>query len=69
MLFALSIGSIAIAPSDPTTVYVGTGEAGGSLDSFFLGVGIYRITNADTTPVVRSNRKCRILMDEPSAKF
>jgi hypothetical protein len=47
----LAIGSIAIAPSDPTTVYVGTGEAGGSLDSF-LGVGIYRITNADTTPVV-----------------
>ncbi len=47
----LAIGSVAIAPSDPTTVYVGTGEAGGSLDSF-LGVGIYRITNADTSPVV-----------------
>ncbi len=47
----LSIGSVAIAPSDPTVVYVGTGEANGSLDSF-LGVGIYRITNADTTPVI-----------------
>ncbi|MEP6944896.1 MAG: FG-GAP-like repeat-containing protein [Acidobacteriota bacterium] len=47
----LAIGAVAIAPSDPTTVYVGTGEAGGSLDSF-LGVGIYRITNADTAPVV-----------------
>lgn len=47
----LAIGSVSIAPSDPTTVYVGTGEAGGSLDSFF-GVGIYRITNADTSPVV-----------------
>ncbi len=48
---SLAIGSIAIAPSDPTTVFVGTGEAAFSADSFF-GVGIYRITNADTTPVV-----------------
>ncbi len=48
---SLSIGSIAIAPSDPTTVFVGTGEAALSADSFF-GVGIYRITNADTVPVV-----------------
>jgi photosystem II stability/assembly factor-like uncharacterized protein len=47
----LAIGAVAIAPSDPTTVYVGTGEAGGSVDSFF-GVGIYRINNADTAPVV-----------------
>jgi hypothetical protein len=48
---SLAIGSIAIAPSDPTTVFVGTGESAFSADSFF-GVGIYRITNADTTPVV-----------------
>jgi hypothetical protein len=47
----LSIGSIAISPTDPSTVYVGTGETSFSLDSFF-GVGIYRITNADTEPVV-----------------
>jgi photosystem II stability/assembly factor-like uncharacterized protein len=47
----LAIGAVAIAPSDPTTVYVGTGESAASQDSFF-GVGIYRITNADTTPVV-----------------
>jgi hypothetical protein len=47
----LAIGSVAIAPSDPTIVYVGTGEAAFSADSFF-GVGIYRITNADTNPVV-----------------
>ncbi len=44
----LAIGSIAIAPSQPTTVYVGTGEPQGSCDSFF-GVGVYRITNAETT--------------------
>src|SRR5688500_11908860 len=46
-----SIGSIAISPSDPTTIYVGTGETSFSADSFF-GVGIYRITNADTNPVL-----------------
>lgn len=47
----LAVGAVAIAPSDPTTVYVGTGESGLSGDSFF-GVGIYRITSADTAPVV-----------------
>ena len=49
--FSLAIGSVAIAPSSPSTVFVGTGEAAFSGDSFF-GVGIYRITNADTTPVI-----------------
>lgn len=48
---SLAIGAVAIAPSDPTIVYVGTGEAHFSGDSFF-GVGVYRITNADTTPVL-----------------
>ncbi|MEO6391760.1 MAG: VCBS repeat-containing protein, partial [Pyrinomonadaceae bacterium] len=48
---SLAIGAVVIAPSDPTIVYVGTGEANFSGDSFF-GVGIYRITNADTSPVV-----------------
>ena len=47
----LSIGAIAIAPSDPSTVFIGTGETAFSADSFF-GVGIYRITNADTNPVI-----------------
>ncbi|HTC95498.1 MAG TPA: Ig-like domain repeat protein [Terriglobales bacterium] len=48
---SLSIGAIAIAPSQPSTVFVGTGEANLALDSFF-GVGVYRIDNADTSPVV-----------------
>jgi len=47
----LSIGSITIAPSDPSTVFVGTGETSFSADSFF-GVGVYRITNADTNPIL-----------------
>src|SRR5207248_4817275 len=45
---SLSIGSIALAPSNPHILYVGTGEANLSLDSFF-GVGLYRIDNVDTT--------------------
>lgn len=49
---SLAIGAVAIAPSNPSTVYVGTGEAHSSCDSFF-GVGLYRITNADSaTPTV-----------------
>jgi uncharacterized repeat protein (TIGR01451 family) len=45
---SLSIGALALAPSDPTILYVGTGEANGSLDSF-AGVGLYRIDAAPTT--------------------
>ena len=48
---SLAMGSVAIAPSQPSTVFVGTGESSFSADGFF-GVGVYRITNADTTPVV-----------------
>lgn len=48
---SLSIGAIAVSPSDPTTVFVGTGESTLSCKSFF-GVGVYRITNVDTTPVL-----------------
>jgi hypothetical protein len=49
---SLAAGSIAISTSSPTTVYVGTGEPGGSCDSFF-GVGLYKITNAEAvTPTL-----------------
>ena len=43
---SLSIGDIAIAPSNPDVIYVGTGEAnagGGSLA--YDGVGVYKSTN------------------------
>jgi hypothetical protein len=43
-----AIGSLAVAPSSPTTLYVGTGEANRSGDSYF-GVGLYRIDNAATS--------------------
>ena len=48
---SLAIGALALAPTDPTILYVGTGEANGSCDSYF-GVGLYRIDNADTSPVL-----------------
>ena len=49
---SLAIGAIAIAPSQPDTIFVGTGEPQFSGDSFF-GVGIYRIDNASTaTPTI-----------------
>ena len=48
---SLAIGALALAPSNPSILYVGTGEANGSADSFF-GVGLYRIDNADTAPVL-----------------
>jgi hypothetical protein len=48
---SLAIGAITIAASSPATVYVGTGEPNYSGDSFG-GVGLYRIDNADTAPVL-----------------
>ncbi len=44
---SLAIGAVAIDPVTTTTVFVGTGEGNLSLDSFF-GVGLYRITNAES---------------------
>jgi hypothetical protein len=46
---SLAIGALALAPSDPTKLYVGTGEFNGCGDCFF-GVGLYRIDTVDTTP-------------------
>ena len=45
---SLAIGALALAPSDTTKLYIGTGEPNNSGDSFF-GVGVYRIDNAPTT--------------------
>jgi hypothetical protein len=48
----LAIGAVAIAPSDPSTVYVGTGESTLCGSGCYIGVGLYRITSADTDPVL-----------------
>ena len=49
---SIAIGAVAIAPSDPTTIYVGTGESTLCGSGCYIGVGVYRITNADTNPVL-----------------
>lgn len=43
-----SIGDVAVAPSDPTIVWVGTGEANNSRSSYW-GDGIYKSTDAGKT--------------------
>lgn len=43
-----SIGAIAVAPSDPNTIYVGTGEAD-MRSAISFGDGIYKSTDAGTT--------------------
>lgn len=48
---SLAIGALALAPSDPSILYVGTGESSSSCDSYF-GVGLYRIDGVDSTPVL-----------------
>ncbi len=48
---SLAVGAIALAPSNPTILYVGTGEGNNSGDCFF-GVGLYRIDNVDTAPTL-----------------
>ena len=45
---SLAIGALALAPSNHTILYVGTGEFNNSSDCFF-GAGLYRIDNADTS--------------------
>src|SRR5437588_1606374 len=47
----MAVGALALAPSDPTKLYVGTGEFNSCGDCFF-GVGLYRIDNVDTTPTL-----------------
>jgi photosystem II stability/assembly factor-like uncharacterized protein len=44
----LNIGSLAVDPNDPDTIYCGTGEANLSLDSY-PGVGLYKSTDAGRT--------------------
>jgi hypothetical protein len=48
---SLAIGALALAPSDPTILYVGTGEFNGCSDCFF-GAGLYRIDTVNTSPTL-----------------
>ncbi len=44
-----AIGALAIAPSDPSTVWAGTGEAWAIRDSDVMGDGVYKSTDAGKT--------------------
>ncbi|HTS29421.1 MAG TPA: hypothetical protein VMH81_26305, partial [Bryobacteraceae bacterium] len=61
-----AIGSLAIAPSDPKTVWAGTGEACAIRDSDMQGDGIYKSTDAGATwqnmGLVHGGRIGRILI-------
>jgi hypothetical protein len=48
---SMAVGALALAPSDPTKLYVGTGEFNGCADCFF-GAGLYRIDNVNTSPTL-----------------
>ena len=48
---SLAIGALALAPSNPSILFVGTGEPNLSQDSY-AGVGLYRIDNADASPTL-----------------
>ncbi len=52
--FALYVGSIAIDPNNPNTIYVGTGVGNNSGDGFY-GTGIYVSTNAGVTWSLMTN--------------
>ncbi len=45
---SLAIGAIAVNPANPSIMYVGTGEANGSGDSYY-GTGLYRSANGGST--------------------
>ena len=44
-----AIGSLAVAPSDPKTIWAGTGEACAIRDSDMMGNGVYKSTDAGAT--------------------
>ena len=68
---AAAIGSLAVAPSDPSTVWAGTGEAWVIRDSDVMGNGIYKSTNAGKTwtnmGLPQSGRIGRIIVDPANA--
>jgi photosystem II stability/assembly factor-like uncharacterized protein len=59
----LSMGAITLAPSDPNTIYAGTGEANGFFDQFnadvapsvFAGQGVLKSTDAGATWTLEGN--------------
>jgi photosystem II stability/assembly factor-like uncharacterized protein len=51
---SMAVGSVAIAPSAPNTIYVATGEDAPGLGANYGGVGVYKSTNAGSTWMQKS---------------
>src|SRR5260370_20781268 len=68
---AQAIGALAVAPTDPRTVWAGTGEAWAIRDSDMMGDGIYKSTDAGATwknmGLVESGRIGRIIVHPTDA--
>jgi hypothetical protein len=56
---SLAIGSIAIAPSSPNTIYVGTGEWAPGYQGNYPGAGVYVSTDGGATWTLRSSVTAR----------
>jgi photosystem II stability/assembly factor-like uncharacterized protein len=71
---AFSIGAVALDPTDPQTVYVGTGEANASVDSYD-GAGLFRSRDGGQTwqhlGLAETRRIARVAVDpsEPQRVF
>jgi photosystem II stability/assembly factor-like uncharacterized protein len=70
---AAAIGSLAVAPSEPSTVWAGTGEAWVIRDSDMMGNGIYKSTDAGETwtnmGLPESGRIGRIVINPSNANI
>ena len=68
---AAAIGALAVAPSEPSTVWAGTGEAWVIRDSDMMGNGIYKSTDAGHTwtnmGLPQAGRIGRIIVDPANA--
>jgi hypothetical protein len=63
---SLAIGALTLDPTDHTVLFVGTGEGNSSIDSFF-GVGLYVITNANSSFVLNGPFTAPTTFPNPNA--
>ena len=68
-----AIGALAVAPSEPSTIWAGTGEAWAIRDSDVMGDGIYKSTDAGRTwtnmGLKETGRIGRVVVDPKNAEI